>query len=82
MPIITRASARNPIWTEIGCVKGFGIPSPIAITTIIKTSNVPRIRAVQRHAAADSLVVFIMRSIRLQLFIDQFPWVIRERSFR
>jgi len=43
---------------------------------------VPMIRAVQRHAAANSLVVFIMLSIRLQLFIDQFPWATRERSFR
>jgi hypothetical protein len=40
------------------------------------------IRAVQRHAAASDLVVFMMRSIRLQLFIDQFPCVTSERSFR
>jgi hypothetical protein len=54
----------------------------MAKSTIIKTSNVPMIRAVQRHAAANRLVVFIMPSIRLQLFIDRFSWVTCERSFR
>jgi hypothetical protein len=85
VPIATRpegqsspAPARG---TQPGCVNGFGIPSPIAISTIIKTSNVPRIRAVQRHVAADSLVVFIMLSIRLQLFTGRFPWVTKARSF-
>jgi hypothetical protein len=52
-----------------------GIPSPIAISTISKTINVPRIRAVQRHTVASRLAVFIMLSIRLQLFIDQFRLV-------
>jgi hypothetical protein len=53
----------------------------MAKSTIIRTSNVPMIRAVHRHTAANRLGVFITLSIWLLLFIDQFLCAATERSF-
>jgi hypothetical protein len=41
-------------------VKGFGIPSPIPITTINMASKAPMIRAAHRHTIANSLEMFVV----------------------
>jgi hypothetical protein len=46
-------------------VKGFGIPSPIAIIKVNKTINTPMTRAVHRHTFENNLGVFIIFSFGL-----------------
>jgi hypothetical protein len=58
-PPTIRASPTKPTWTIAGCVKGFGIPSPMAMITMTATANALTIRATQRHKVAARLVVFM-----------------------